>query len=90
MNMIVRNVQIVDDESFPLGDDLEDSLELLFNITIGHCVATIPGGPNQVVSTTVNAVVKLVEPAIGHNKITSSLRSAVILLYRYASNAHTS
>ena len=57
MNVLITNVPGPDREPFPAADELENSLELVFNIGADHDSTPEPWCPHQVVLTEVKTVV---------------------------------
>jgi len=69
MNMLIANVPLDDLKTLPFADELENSLEFLFNVSICQDLTSVSGSPNYMILATVGAVLQFVE--FGQHKITS-------------------
>ena len=89
VDMFVSDVPALDHKVFPAADQLEQSLEFLFNILIGHNSASILWSPNQVVLTDVCAMIKFVQLAIHKNHLLSSLKGGDFIIWELTLSLQT-
>lgn len=66
MDMLVSDVPGPDLESLPSTDQLEYSLEFLFNVIISQYLSAILGRPNHMVVADPGAMAELVQSSVGH------------------------
>lgn len=68
MNMFIPDMPCFQGKSLPSADQLENTLEFLFNVLIGQHLSAIPGCPDHVVFADPSAVAELVQSSICHGK----------------------
>ncbi len=61
MDMLISNIPGINSKAFPLGNLLELSLQLLFNVGACQYLAAILRRPNDVIAAMVRTVFQLVE-----------------------------
>jgi hypothetical protein len=71
MNMLIANVPLDDLKTLPFAEELENSLQFLFNVSICQDLTSVSGGPNYMILATVGTVLQFIE--FGQHKITSFL-----------------
>ena len=67
--MFIANVPLDNPKAFPFADELENSLQFLFNVDVSSHLTSVSGSPYSMVLTYVCTVLQLVE--FGQHKITS-------------------
>jgi hypothetical protein len=72
-DMFVPDAPGVDGDALPLADQLDDSLELEFNMLVFQHLAAVFGSPDEAVLADVGTVAQLINPSVGQVKNTSFL-----------------
>ena len=68
--MLISNVPCVYLQTFPLCNELEHSLEMVFNVSVSQYFSTVFGTPYEVVITHPRCMIKLIESSVHLSKVT--------------------